>query len=655
MAVNSLVWPSRLEAVDPPSETLSFKGTIPSLTSIVRTAAIRSDGRYLFYSAGDTNFLSLDLQDMVRTSTALALPGSIVGVFLSSDTRAIVVTTKGVSFVDLTKPMKPKLETASYKKPESETAYTVTDACIMTDKSVAIFEKHTERNHQVRVVAGVNAANPVAWGLGADSGKTPLAIRCMGNSWVMTALDSASYTTAERLYLSNSSGQTATIDRRPNYKYADFSVSEKQDQIFILMNRKTALGNQEDSEVRILNSSLASGGDFSIGSLARVVASFKDGESASKFGFFVGQDRLASASNPPTHKLLLGPLPFAAPPSANDARGTGSESIGLSGRPSIWLSTTKDHYKYGITDSTGMALIGSGPKIDVVRAPSNTRITSEQPLSFTIKSDRDATYQLRIDQDLSTDGTSQGLKREPGNLIRQGNLRKNEETALEVSSSELAISKEGTHSLMVMAYDTSLASNSAPLSRLGFSFSYDPPPSALANLRLGFGDQAVYVFFDEPTTGDIAQYVVHYSFDPNDLLTLDDEPRSFASGIGEATLTSPLTVTPAQFGGRIILGPFANGRTMYVRAYAVDKTGQVGTPSDILSRTAYRTLTVPEALGGPDSCALRARSRTNGAENVNQLLWLLFLGVSWLVWRFESSGREKKIGPSTSRNRRGGD
>src|SRR5262249_13250332 len=107
-------------------------------------------------------------------------------------------------------------------------------------------------------------------------------------------------------------------------------------------------------------------------------------------------------------------------------------------------------------------------------------------------------------------------------------------------------------------------------------------------------------------------------------------------------------IPAAGWGGGYILAPIQNGKAVYMRPQLIDKSRQYSTDNpDALSIAPYRTLSLPEALGGSNSCTLKPGERTNFSG-----WWVSILGfLSIVVIRF----RAKKLGPALLRNRRGGD
>lgn len=652
-----LLLPAEIFAV--PADILGFKGSLFSLSSTaVKTMDIRSDGRYLFYSSGSNSFSVLDLLDMGRFGETVTTNGDVIGVFMDGDTRLSVATSKGVQYFDIAKPLKPVKSTflnQDYVR-TTDPGLAITDACALNGNKIALLEKDngSTNAHKIRIVTGIDFVVSPSWTAVSNSQPTlkPFAVRCSGNSVIVASFENnLNFDSATKIYFSviastgalSSAAQSFQISS--SYRVGDFVLSEKKDQLLVLFNRETNLNQTDDSVLMTIPApSIGGQSTFSVGSQAQAVSSFKEG-SDFQTGIFVGDDRLSNLPDR-SNKLLLSNLPFVG--GIQDDRGPGFAGVGLH-RPSLWVSSGDD-YKYGLTLASGIALISRGPKVEITEAPSTTTLSSSQPLKFKLKADRDLSYAIYFDQTYSLDGTSSGLNREPGALIKRGNLLKDlESDEIEVTAAELGIFANRRHSLSIVAYDPSLNASTAPLTRLGIPFAFDPPPGAVRNLRLEFGDSAIFVRFDPPLVEDLASYSIHFSYDPNDLSDpLSDTPRTFNSGVNGQTLISPVVVNALEFSGEQILKPIKNESPLYVRVYAIDATNQKGEASALMKRTPYRTLSLPQALGSAESCSLRAPLPGESLKS----LWLQFFFICCFLGILRAL---KKIGPSTSRNRRGGD
>jgi len=658
LSVSFWLLPSNLKAAAP--DVLAYKGNIFSLSGrSIEAMAVRSDGRYLFYSTGAASFTVLDLLDMARTSETFATDAAVVGIFMDGDSRLMIATTKGIQYYNVSKPLKPAVETTAFVRPSVDSGLSVSDACSLGSQRVALLEKSsgTTNLHKIRIVTGTNFVVSPPWSSisGGQPSRNPVAIRCSGSSVYVASFESTqSFDTATSIYFSALSPEAGLVvaasefQISSSYRVTDFVLSEKQDQILILFNRATQLNLSDDSVVMAISSSLSAATSFSLGSGAKAISTFKEGAGFIA-GFFVGVDRLSNLSDN-QDKFLVGSLPFAG--QIQEDRGAGSNLVGAR-RPSLWVST-KDDYKYGITESTGVSLIGRGPNVEVTEGPAVTALTASQPLQFKLRADRDTNYSIFFDQTFSLDGTSSGLSREPGILIKSGNLLKDVETSLEVSAAELGVAANRIHSISITAHDSSLGASVAPLTRLGIGFNFDPAPGPVRNLRLSFGDSAIFVNFDPPVVEDIENYLIHFSYTASDLNDpLLETPRTFVSGVNDRNLISPVAVNALEFGGTHIITPVKNGLPVYVRVYAVDKTDQRGEVSPLISRTAYRTLTIEEALGAANSCALAAHRPISNPGGV--MIHLLNILIALAFLKFWRNLVGEKIGPSTSRNRRGGD
>lgn len=640
---------------------VGHKGSVHGLSGkYIRSMALRSDGRYLFYGEGSSQFNVIDLLDMSNIGEPVAVDGTVSGLFLDGDAKLVVATTKGVQYFNVTLPYDISEYSGKFKANDSESATPIA-SCFSSDKQVFFLEQGSDSSlHRVRYVKDGLLVGSTAWSayfpdnfnqldplkvLCADAkvllfGKakvTGSSVGQQGDIWV-AKLNSTNPAASERKNLAEDLSL---------YSIKDFGVSAKKDQLLVLYNRKTALNGTDDSLTRVFGLSDLNFFSTNLGGEGRAISRFWSGED-SYFGFFIGKDYLKDLADPPLNQFLVVKssefhgdtnFPFGI-------RGVGTTQVG-SLVPSYWESSKSDHYKYGISSSTGLALLTDGSSLEFTESPDGQTLQSDEPLHFSVQSDTDLTYEIRFDESADIKGTTNGLTNTPGNVVRSGSFSAHTPTSFEIAATELKVTKNQKHSLMIFAKDPARGSGS-PVMRLGFRFSYDPPPDPVTKFRLGFGDQSVYVFFKAPKVDDIDYYAVYFSYNASDLDNLDGTERTFATGLGDRTITSPIKVSAGSWNGSYGIGPIPNGVPLYVRVQVVDKSGQVSVDNPAaLSQMAYATLTLPQALGSVESCAL-----TDRPSSIPWVFTFLFLG-SFLGLR--EMVRRKKIGPSTSRNRRGGD
>ncbi len=613
-----------------PSDVTSYKGRIDSLRSdAVSAIALRSDGRYLFLSKGSASFHGVDLQDMGLSGSSTSADGSIVDLFMPSSTEVIATHQKGVQYFDVSKPFSISKFDLKYTRPTESPARTVTDSCWLGQRRTALLEESAGSEHILRFVDGSSLVAVVTWASlfpSAPSALSPIAIWCTSDAVVLLAME-GDWGTKDtfrlaRISASNQSVSTATFtltDRLIDDAY----LSPRLDQLLVLANRQSPQGNREDARVvAISTSSLDSTAVQAVGSGARGLAAFKSGEQF-RLGVFVDTFYPETTSSE-SSRFVMTSLPLTGSSSFEGQWGDGSMAVG-SRKPSLWVSSTADHYKYGLSEAAGVSLLGSGPSVTLTSRPNDSQITSSSPLSLAFSVDRRSQYQIRLKQDYVTDGSSAGLSREYGVLVSSGTLDEDQSSGeLTFTVSDLNLSLERPMSLSIVVWDPTLSQGSEPQTRIGIPFVYDNPPSEVRNLVVKSGDQSVHLYFDPPPGGDISQYYVDYSFEESDLSSFDSSTsRNFASGISGYTLTSPKIVSATNQRAHIVLSPIENYRALYFKIYAADDAGQLTESPELKSAQGYNTLSVPQALGGARSCVLRPSSM--GLSWLEIWAWLLFV------------------------------
>lgn len=567
------------------------------------------------------------------------------GFFFDGPSRLIVATSKGVQYFDVSKPFKPEEESAKFEKSNDESAYSITEACLASEKRVILLEEKSDGNQRFKVVSGVSAVDTALWkDLYESKTISSVGLRCFGSRAYVFGTTQA-FGTSNRIFVkaldvgSLALGSNRVFSAESNDLIKDFHLTEKGDQIWLLFNRSPMPSANEalsdDSRIRVVNASdLSVGALISVGSQGQALASFKLGNS---FGgaIFVGVDRLLGNSDN-LNQLLLTGLPFSGGSQIETDRGSGSAAVGTR-RPSRWWSSASSDDKFGLVESAGISLIGRGPRVEVSEY-NNQDLASEAPLKFRLKADRDSSYAIYFDQSYNLDGESSGLTREPGLLIRRGNLAKDElSEPIELSLSDLGVTTDRRHSLSITVADLNLNQSTAPLTRIGLPFLYDPPPEAVKNLKLRSGDSSIWLFFDSALAEDLSHYEIHFSYNAADLAGPTFSERTFSSGVAGISLSSPIQLPANKFDGSYPIHPVLNFQDVFVRVISVDKGGQKSSPSDLVQKKAYPTLTIPQALGSPSSCRLSAEREVS----LSGLFFLICWGI--VLWRLRL---KKKLGPA---------
>jgi hypothetical protein len=604
----------------------------------VQAAALSSSGRFMYWSAGGSILQMLDLQTLARQGASLNLEGNILSVQATSANQIYVATTSHVYRLTLENPLKVQSTTKVYTKPTSLSAYTAIDACILNSGAVAFLDRHSQSSHQIRLISatGQESRNSNWASLTGQSTSSPWALLCSQTRVFGMALNAA-YGTATKMFIFEVSAvdaQTITAAREvyetDQYRIRDAllaPLSATSFEIFVALERATPISLTSDVLIRRYSSALAQSGDFAVGSGFEALASLRDGAEF-RWAYAIGEDRLKNASFPPENQWAVGRLPFESIDLVEEFRGASQGSVSRR-RPSRWLSSATDHYAWGLTQTRGVEVLGRGPKIILSQITEPVSLQQDGSLSFRLRTDVSARIEIRFKADEIVQNPGSAFEASYGNLLQSFEVAADTDRDVSLPVANLGITKEGEQSLLITATDLRLNGTSAPVSRKALRVDYDLPPEALNNFRLGFGDQSVHVFFQALLANDIDYYVIHFSFNEADLeeSALSNEARSVDTGISGYSLTSPVIVPAAQWSGSRVIAPIQNGRTLYVRAYAVDEQDQRGPLSPVLSQQAYRTLSVSDALGGPQSCAL--------SPSPHSLWWPWVLGFFVLLgfWR----------------------
>ncbi|PIR23062.1 MAG: hypothetical protein COV44_04895 [Deltaproteobacteria bacterium CG11_big_fil_rev_8_21_14_0_20_45_16] len=626
-------------------DVFSLKGQVQGLRGVnVQHMALRSDGRYLFYSTGGASWNVIDLLDMVtKAAEDVAVDASVQGLFLDGDRRLIVATTEGAQYFDVTEVFEPEEETKNgaadkYVRPTSAQT-SVESVCMNAAKTLYFLEISSIENRYniIRSVADKKDVDEVEWATLFPSFPNRLTpdgiIRCAANEILLGAedLEEADFnlTIARMAYSSfGSSAETYVIPDDALgvlktdvelFDIKDFVLSPAKDRAFLMFNAALESFQDKASHTQILSLPTSLSGDFSIGmgAAGAAIAAYRLSET-DYLSFFMGLNYFDSVLNPDADQLLT--LPMASFSSSlpsnvfgdDEDRGEavyGSSSIG-SVMGSEWLSTKNDQYVYGLSESSGVSLLTKGPSLEFSVSPGST-LTSSQPLSFGLISDREVKVEIRYDPDADPKGDSGGLDFEKGRLIKSLYLTKDTAQNIQITASELSISKNGDQGITIFAQPKEVLDGSQT-ARLGATFSYDPPPKAVTGFRLGAGDQSIHVYFSTNlSSDDIREVQVYFSYTASDLDTLptsDIEKVAWSrtvTGVGSRSLTSPTVLPSSGSLGKHVIAPIENNQDICVRVLVVDTSGQYSdTNPAALCDSPVKTRSLAAAFGGTNSCAM---------------------------------------------------
>ena len=509
-----------------------LKGSIFPLQNLsVSHIALREDGRYLFFALKGSSFNVLDLQDMARLGTATSVDADVRGLGMDGDARLIVLTKKGAQYFNLPKPYDIKEEATDYERPENDTL-SVLEACFEPSSKVAFFLEQSSSSgdqHLLRLMKDKVQLQTLSWAnlfSGNSTDLKPFAVRC-GNQRAFVFAKAKESSRSEELWVSSVSAVGSVSEKSDlgdvlptTYQWKDFILSPNKDRIFVLFNKKTPTSTVDDAVVASISvTSLTNRTTMNLGSGGRALVGFFVGDSQ-RLGLFVDKDILKSGSNPPLNQFLFGEISdFGTSSFVREDRGPGSASVGQR-VGSLWLSSKDDVYAYGLTETLGVSLVSEAPWVRFSESPSGQSIFTGTPLRFKIISDITARYEVRMDVDEPKEGVTTGVELTPGSLFQSGTLSANQAQNFELNIDSLGIKTSKDLSLQVISRDVEGGAGSAH-SRLGFRFSIDPPPTPVRNLRTGFGDQSVHVFFDEPEQGDVDSYLIYFSYTESDVETLN--------------------------------------------------------------------------------------------------------------------------------------
>ncbi len=638
-----------------------YRGTVQALAGIAMTSmSLRSDGRYLFFTQGDSNFYVFDTNDMARLA-AKEISGTALAVRLASDTSLLVLTTTGLYSYDVTYPF--KLDSSSTIKEKTTASTTITDACIDSNGTGWYLESETDPVIRSIAAAGETqvAVFSAVLGSSANFTTTEARIHCAGTRHFISATNTASGTEGLHFGSVEDKSRIRLEDYRPTSSHSldDQILSADGSRFVALFNRTSDPAASDDAVALVFNLGGALGApnsEVNLGSGGRALTSFSEGSDI-YIGAFVATDNAHGAQTDSSDRFLYAKQDNFTSTAPNDAftHGEGSSDVSASNFNSTVFSTG-DHYKYWMANnsSTGgsaLTLLSKAASLQFLTYPGEPTLSGSAGLSFQITSDSNITYAIYFNENASDDGEASGLNPTAGIQIgSDGSLSAGSSSdSFSITATDLSITQQKVHSLIVIARRVEDGSG-AQVARAGFRFEYDPPPGPVKNMRTRFGDQAVQLEFEAPSDNDLKGFYIFFSLERTDLESLDTTSSSQFIGQPGYVFQSPKLVEAEDFHGSFKLAPILNLQQVWFRVVVMDKAGNLSTDNpDAVGGTAYPTKSLSDALrGDTKSCSLNPLGEF---DVISQIIWPIF-GIYLLILL---KARRKKIGPSTSRNRRGGD
>lgn len=657
---------SSLLALDDPIE--GYRSKVDGLADrSISEMDIRSDGRYLFYSQGSASFGVIDLQDFVTgRDFSIATESSVQGVFLLGDARLAVVGTQSIQYFDVGEVFEPEEESDSFEFPSSADT-TPTDACLSESGRIFVLEEHPsdDDGHLIRLIDNKDESDQILWTELIDSQASryiPLGLRCAG-SFVYVLSVRFDENEDGNYYIHRFSAATGAGFLEPfdiheeyeDYELVDLAVEPGTENVLLLLNRLVNENNEDDAlAVRINNGNFASRTEQGVGQGGQGISFYRSSGQV-HYGFFVQTDLLEDVASQRSENFMLR-IASGSFSSGNflEDRGTGLTTVSEA-RFSEWILPESDHYAFGLIESSGVSLVSSSLdlRLSNVSTSSNASLSSDTDLTFSMTAPFDGEYEIRFSESLPEEGNSSAIDTNFGKEIASGDLEAGEPLQIVLSVDDIGVTKNRNHSIAI--YATQKRSSSTPeIARRGVFFRFDPPPQAVTDFRLAYGDQGVFVFFrsNENSSEDLDRFLIYFSYDQTALEALPTSETSLAEWrasnpaiqlVDGSFLGRPIELNASRERSiRYAIGPVENNLMLFVRVQVVDNQGQFSSENPAaLGISPLQTRTLPGALGSPESCQLRA-SRPGLS-----LYLCLFLFLVGLVL-------EKKWAQRL-RNRRGGD
>lgn len=661
-----LVVPELLSAQE--VQAHSYHGVLPGLSSTsVKKIALARDGRYLIYSDSLVTWNVIDLQDFItRGSQPKSVEGLVRGIFVSSPTEVIIASTDGLQYFDINNIYAPEEKTQlRYKRSESSD-YHLVDVCRTDNGNFFFLEFDLDEdanNHFVRILDSDHQEQTrLQWRdlfnlSGLDVSEVlPLGLKCAPDLVVVMAIVYPKDSNDPHLiYLRNiraAGGLGAgpllfSPDLEQEYEIKDLVLDAKRERVLGIFNRLEPNNNEQDLiGIEYGLSNLSNPKEMRLGSGGRIVASFLRA-AQSFYAFFVERDYLGEILGElPQEKLLQIPVnSFGRQNYDFGERGSGSSNVGNSqigektGKLpnnifSEWLSSNNDYYTYGVLSDHRVHLLTSAPRLEILENSGNLELSESNPLQFQIRSDLDANYEIRFEEDWDPDGNRSGITHNLGRKIAEGGLEANKSKRIKISPKDLKVKKDGIHRILVFA-SRKFANEGDPVSRIGLAFNYDSLPPAIENFRLGYGDRSLHVFFDlSRDPGDLKYFLIYVSERLSDLDELPrnqdelkawDAQKHFIRDMNGKKIHSPIRVSASKWNGHYVIDPLINDQPIYVRVQIQDAAGNLSINNPAAIKGTPRVTKSLVSAFGANSCALQPKAKFS----IFAVLGFLFL----FLWR----------------------
>ncbi|MGA0164384.1 MAG: hypothetical protein ACO3LE_09125 [Bdellovibrionota bacterium] len=624
----------------------SYVGMLPALEGVnVKSFDLRSDARYLFYSTGSSSWNVVDLLDMTTLGPQNFNAGSnVVALFYRSSNELVVVSAKRIDLYDVTKVFKPELKSTSYTFPSANSPL---DACVGENGQIFVLEFDSLGNFFVRVLSSnLNVLKTISWStIFENSGRPsedlfPIAIRCFKAGAILVAEEERPSDASDfwlGLIQDDLSVLSPVVVRQAAYSLQDLIVDNYSQRVLTLFNREISQAKSSDSILKVFNFDSEAVEPFpslfNVGSEGKALSAFLE-NSKPFYSAFVGQDYLSSSVSPPQNQVLQ----FEAANSVSSLnllpdRGVEDAVFGLGPIFSQWRSSNSDHYAYGLFSSQGVGLLSDSPKFEIVEIE-NLKLSASKDLEFTVRSDRDVDLKIRVIDDIKTEGEASGININRGSLISSSSLNENENFEVRISAEQVKTTKELNLRLLLLA--TEKNNSEASIARVGLPFSIDKEPPAVQNLRLGFGDRSLRVFFDLPyDPGDIDYFLIFMAKSEVELETLPTSVEDLNEtwndlrfeGHGEASFSNPIKISQSDWQGSYEIAPLKNDEDVFIRVLVVDQSSNFSleNPASISNRPRP-TLSLQKAFGS-QGCSLQAVTNNSGGTFASFIFFVLSLMI----------------------------
>lgn len=626
----------------------SYVGGLPALEGVnVKSLDLRSDARYLFYSTGSSSWNVVDLLDMnTLGSQNINVGSNVVNLFYRSPNELVVVSAKKIDLYDVTKVFQPELKSSSYTFAPTNSPL---DACIGENGQIFVLEFDSLGNFFVRILSSdFRVLKTISWAnIFESSGRPfddlfPIAIRCFKAGVIVLAEEEVPNAVSD-FWLGRIEDDFSVLNsvlvRQTGYSLQDLIVDDYSQRVLTLFNREVSQSNSSDSILKVFNFDSEAVGPFpallNAGSEGKALAAFIE-NTKPFYSAFVGQDYLSSAAFPPQNQVLQ----FEAANSVSSLnllpdRGVENAVFSLGPIFSQWRSSNSDHYAYGLFSSQGVGLLSNSSKLEIVEIE-NLKLSASKDLEFTVRSDREVELKIRVIDDIKIEGETSGININRGSLISSFSLNENENFEVRISAEQVKTIKDVNLRLLLLATEKNNSETS--VARVGLPFSLDKEPPPIQNLKLGFGDRSLRVFFDLPyDPGDIDYFLIFMAKSEADLETLPTSAEDLNEtwndlkfdGHGETSFSNPIRLNFADWQGSYEIAPLKNDEDVFVRVLVVDQAGNFSlqNPASI-SNQPRPTLSLQKAFGS-QGCSLRAGTKSSAGAFAS----FIFLIFTLMIFR----------------------